>query len=532
MVHEADRTPGGRTASTRRGRSGRTRAVIGGVVGAAALAVGAVAGVPTSASAPADDVGLIRPAMVAAGEVTFSQTGDEWGPTTSRSSSSISVSSSGGSNTSFYPSSGDEWEFDINGQEFEFDSSSFADSEFANRKAQAVTLKSLSKDVNETYRGSAYTGKGVDVAVIDTGVAPVSGLKGENVLHGPDLSMEGDSPAAHLDTYGHGTHIAAIIAGNRKGHHGIAPGARVVSVKVAGHDGATTIPQVVAAIDWVVEHKDRDGLNIRILNLSLGQGGVSDHQGDILSAAVERAWDAGIFVVVAAGNKGYDPGHLDSPAIDPYVMAVAGVDSMDYALDERFQPAAEWSSRGDGARNPDIAAPGRSIASYRVPGSTIDEAAPGARHGSKLFKGSGTSQSAAVISGVAARMLEHRPELTNDELKATFTHGADTLVEWSNPRAVGSGTVDIDNTKPSPQYGATQNHPRAAGAGTGLVEPSGGTWSGGTWSGGTWSGGTWSGATWSGATWSGATWSGGTWSGATWSGATWSGATWSGNGWK
>ena len=192
-----------------------------------------------------------------------------------------------------------------------------------------VTLDELRDDVLDDVGLDA--GTGVDVALIDTGVAPVTGLDGDKVLHGPDLSFEGSAAdVAYLDTHGHGTHMAGIIAGDRAGHEGIAPGARIVSVKVAGHDGLTTVPQVVAAIDWVVEHRTTDGLNIRVLNLSLGQQGVDSHIGDPLSAAVERAWDAGIFVVVAAGNDGETQAHLDSPAIDPYVMAVGAVDSDNY----------------------------------------------------------------------------------------------------------------------------------------------------------------------------------------------------------
>ena len=225
-------------------------------------------------------------------------------------------------------------------------------------------------------------GHGIDVAVIDTGVAPVAGLDGnDKVLHGPDLSFEGSSPeVAYLDTYGHGTHMAAIIAGERPGAPGIAPGARIVSVKVAGHDGITTVPQVVAAIDWVVEHRNSDGLNIRVLNLSLGQAGVNNHIGDYLSAAVERAWDAGIVVVVAAGNRGETQNHLDSPAIDPYVISVGALEAT--LSSSGYQHAVPgWSATGNGLRNPDATAPGRSIASYRVPGSTIDTLVPEARYG-------------------------------------------------------------------------------------------------------------------------------------------------------
>ena len=395
-----------------------------------------------------------------------------------------------------------------------------------------MSLNALRKDVFRGWHG-LDAGTGVDVAVIDTGVAPVDGLDGEHVLHGPDLSFEASTPeVAYLDTYGHGTHMAGIIAGRRSGHEGVAPGARIVSLKVAGHDGVTTVPQVVAAIDWVVEHHDTDGLNIRVLNLSLGQADVTTHQGDVLSAAVERAWDAGIFVVVAAGNDGDGQQHLDSPAIDPYVLAVGAVDPYsDRDRDERSVPS--WSGYGDGTRNPDLVAPGRSIQSYRVPGSTIDAAMPSARDGDGLLRGSGTSQAAAVTSGFAAAVIAEYPYLTNDQVKDTITYQAMEMKDFTS-RSAGDGHLD----GPDPfAHGVRtsarpQNHTRAAGAGTGIVAPTGATWSGGGWSGATWSGATWSGATWSGATWSGASWSGATWSGASWSGATWSGATWSGATWS
>ena len=381
------------------------------------------------------------------------------------------------------------------------------------------------RKVAQAYVGRRINGAGIDVALIDTGVAPVDGLDGEEkVLHGPDLSFEGAaSEVAFLDTYGHGTHMAGIIAGNRPGQEGVAPGARLISIKTAGHDGITTVPQVVAAIDWVVEHRNTNGLNIRVLNLSLGLSGVDDHRGDLLSAAVERAWNAGIFVVVAAGNGGLSQKHLDSPAIDPYVLAVGGFDFFNENV-----PA--WSANGNGARNPDVISPARSIASYRVPGSTVDIEVPSARYGDDLFLGSGTSQAAAATSGLAALILQAQPKLSPDELKAALSRTADDLTdgEYRDGQGVANAhkaEVELDIE------GSEQRFETAAGPGTGIVAPTGATWSGGTWSGATWSGGTWSGATWSGATWSGATWTGATWTGATWSGATWTGATWSGATW-
>ncbi|MGI9615596.1 MAG: S8 family serine peptidase [Acidimicrobiales bacterium] len=390
----------------------------------------------------------------------------------------------------------------------------------------------VGKVTGNLQRANGGDGTGVDVALIDSGVAPVDGLDGPNVVHGPDLSTEGGfSEVAYLDTYGHGTHMAGIIAGNRVDHEGVAPGARIVSVKVAGEDGVTNVAQVIAGIDWVIEHRNTDGLNVRVLNLSLGQGGVTTHEGDVLSAAVERAWNAGIFVVVAAGNEGDTRPQLDSPAIDPYVMAVGAVDGVIETRTKRQAPAA-WSGFGDGDRNPELAAPGVSIASYRVPGSTVDLLAPTARYGDDLFLGSGTSQAAAVVSGLAARIFEDDPALTPDEMKATLLASAITRLSGAEDQ-IGAGVVRGGVAWTSQQYGATaQNHPAAAGPGTGIVAPTGNSWSGGEWSGNSWSGNSWSGNSWSGNSWSGATWSGNSWSGATWSGNSWSGNSWSGNSWS
>ena len=410
-----------------------------------------------------------------------------------------------------------------------------------------ITLAELRKDV--LGDAAAWSGgDGIDVAVIDTGVAPVPGLDGDNVLHGPDLSMEaGDREVAFLDTYGHGTHMAGIIAGTRPGHEGIAPNARIISLKVAGHDGVTTVPQVVAAIDWVIDHRNSDGLNIRVLNLSLGQSGIHTHRGDVLSAAVERAWNAGIFVVVAAGNGGKNQKHLDSPAIDPLIMAVGAVDSKsdDPVIGRRGRDIPTWSARGNNKRFPDLVAPGRSFASYRVAGSTVDTEAPRARVGDDLFRGTGTSQSAAAVSGLAAVLLSGYPDMTPEQLRKAIRMNTFRL-DGERRHRMGRGHLDGEGAIETGPVRVRERRLLPAANGK-LGVPTGPTWSGGewvaatwsgltwsglTWSGGTWSGLTWSGVTWSGATWSGATWSGGTWSGATWSGATWSGATWSGLTWS
>jgi serine protease AprX len=171
--------------------------------------------------------------------------------------------------------------------------------------------------------GNKYTGRGIGVALIDSGVVPVEGLSlPGKVIHGPDLSFESQDPTlAHLDTYGHGTHIAGIIAGKDSdvpaGNEndstrfvGVAPDAHLVSLKVAASDGATDVSQVIAAIDWVVQHRNDPGLAIRVLNLSFGTTSLQPHDLDPLAHAVQNAWHKGIVVVVAAGNDGAASGVL------------------------------------------------------------------------------------------------------------------------------------------------------------------------------------------------------------------------------
>jgi serine protease AprX len=387
-------------------------------------------------------------------------------------------------------------------------------------------------------RGRSGSGSGVDVAIIDSGVTRVEGLdQPGKVFYGPDLSNEGGVPElANLDTYGHGTHLAGIIAGD-DGQQvvGIAPESRLVSVKVAGATGETDVAQVIAAIDWVVEHQHDNGLNIRVLNLAFGVPGVASNVGDPLSAAVERAWGAGIVVVAAVGNRGNDAGGVDSPAVSPYVLAVGAVTRLDSRGWHDSIPS--WTSGGNGVRDPDVLAPGRSIQSLRVPGSTLDVLNPNARVAERYFLGSGTSQSAAVVSGYVAGLLSLDSRLSPDQVKYLFKRYADEMQRGS--KVDGDGKIDpraVTRFRGRARWAPVQNHPHAwTGVGVdGAVvpEPNGASWSGGTWDGASWSGGTWSGASWSGASWSGASWSAGVWSGASWSGASWSGVSWSGEVWE
>ncbi|MFN2588831.1 MAG: S8 family serine peptidase [Actinomycetota bacterium] len=328
------------------------------------------------------------------------------------------------------------------------------------------------------YWREGFTGKGVDVAMIDTGVVPVDGLTVPGkVVNGPDLSFEsGSETHRYLDTYGHGTHMAGIIAGRdsgavtgkENGDHdnfiGVAPDARVVNVKVGAHDGSTDVSQVLAAIDWVVQHRNSGGLNIRVLNLSFGTDGTQSYMIDPLTYAAEVAWHKGIVVVVAAGNSQFGTSALNNPAYDPYVIAVGASDTKG-TFDTSDDVVPDWSARGDGIRNPDLVAPGKSIASLRAPGSYVDENHPEGRVNSKLFKGSGTSQAAAVVSGAAALVVQQRPGITPDQVKALLKSTA-TKMPVADAQAQGSGVLNLKSALKTATPLAVQTWPRATGVGS------------------------------------------------------------------
>jgi serine protease AprX len=419
---------------------------------------------------------------------------------------------------------------------------------------------------------AGFTGKGVDVALIDSGVTPVRGLAGRGkILNGPDLSFESQRASTrYLDTYGHGTHMAGIIGGRDPGVYqvsasdsthflGIAPDSRIISIKVADARGGTDVSQVIAAIDWVVEHRNKDGLNIRVLNLSFGTDSTQDARFDPLSYAVEAAWRKGIVVVVAVGNDGFTADRVTMPAANPYVLAVGSTDDRGTAT-KADDVVADFSTRGSTTRGPDLVAPGKSVVSLRDPGSYIDVNYPrGLIPGDaekRFFRGSGTSQATAVVSGAAALLLQQRPTLTPDQVKKIFTSTA-TAMPAADPIGRGAGQLDVAAAVNAPTPIKVQTYPAALGTGslersrgsahvtdpttglvlTGELDIMGQAWNPTTWAvscaagtawiGGQWNGRTWSGSGWSGNSWAGRTWSTGAWTGANWAGTTWSSTTWS-----
>ena len=413
------------------------------------------------------------------------------------------------------------------------------------------SLEAVRRAINADHLlKKGVTGRGVDVALIDSGVVPVTGLNGDDkVVDGPDLSFESSAEnLRYLDTYGHGTHMAGIIAGSGEGFEGIAPGARLVSVKVASATGATDVSQVLAGIDWVVQHRRDAGLNIRVLNLSFGTDGTQPYTIDPLSYAAEVAWRRGIVVVAAAGNAGYGSDKLNNPAYDPYLLAVGALDDQG-TRSKNDDMVPDWSSRGDGVRNPDLVAPGKSIVSLRNPGSEVDLTYPEGRVGERFFRGSGTSQAAAVVSGAAALLLDERPNLSPDQVKALFTSTASHLRN-ADPVAQGAGALNLKAAASARTPDVTQEHVPADGTGSleaargsahvemdgdalsGEQDIFGEAWDGATWARNSWSGTTWSGGLWNSQVWAGDSWTRNSWSRNSWSGVVWTRNSWSRNSWS
>jgi serine protease AprX len=391
-------------------------------------------------------------------------------------------------------------------------------------------------------------GDGVGIAVLDTGVSAVKDLQGR-LMPGPDLSGEGNHT---VDSFGHGTVMAGIAAGDGassapKPRTGVAPGANIISVKVAGANGATDVSTVLAGMAWVGAFKDT--YNIRVLNLSWGVPSTQDPLIDPLNFAVERLWRWGVVVVVAAGNSGPGPRTIMKPADDPLVVTVGAYDDKaDAQLANDASPT--WSSQGptaQGLAKPDLVAPGRTLIAPRAPGSTIEQNNPGALVGSAYIKGSGTSQATAVTSGVAALILAEHPSWTPDMVKAALISTASRMPGVSSSRQ-GAGRIQAEaavEAKVS-QLTSAQVLPLATGLGSlqasrGGMAPVAVTCDGqaktlddettswcAPWDSASWSA-AWTSAAWTSAAWTSASWSSASWSSASWTSAAWTSASWSSN---
>lgn len=320
------------------------------------------------------------------------------------------------------------------------------------------------------------TGQNIGIAVIDSGVSshPDLAYKGSRIVYSENFVPNANDAR---DAYGHGTHVAGIAAGNgsatsnssdTRRFRGIAPGASIINLKVLDANGSGSDSSVIAAIERSIALKNV--YNIRVINLSLGRPVFESYTEDPLCQAVERAWQAGIVVVVAAGNFGRENtygengyGTITAPGNDPYVITVGAMKSMN-TPGRNDDLIATYSSKGptsiDHFVKPDILAPGNGIASLRVPGSSLDANHPDGRIATQTydtqgsssasqyyFSLSGTSMATPVVSGAVALLLEQDPTLTPDLIKARLMKTA-----WKQLPAVSSYYDPATQTTYTTQY--------------------------------------------------------------------------------
>ena len=306
-----------------------------------------------------------------------------------------------------------------------------------------------------------FDGSGVGVALIDSGVGPsLDDLSyPQRIAQFVDFVSGSMTP---IDPYGHGTHVAGIVAGSgfdsNGARTGIAPGAHLIALRVLDGSGRGRISDVIAALEYVVVHKTE--FNIRIANLSIGAGVYESAEADPLTVAARRAVEAGVVVVAAAGNYGRQsdgtprPGSITAPGNAPWVLTV-GASSHMGTVDRSDDIVAPFSSRGptayDGIAKPDIVAPGVGIESLSAPGSLFytsmaNYLLPGTVTTAYLpyLSLTGTSMAAPVVSGTVALMLQANPALTPNAVKAILQYTAESSPNY-DLLTQGAGFLDAQS---------------------------------------------------------------------------------------
>ena len=317
-----------------------------------------------------------------------------------------------------------------------------------------------------------YTGTGVGIAIVDSGIAVHTALDTRVVTH---VNLVSTEPGVTGDPFGHGTHVAGIAAGNRTAatyvttefNGGSAPSARLIDVRVLGSNGSGLTSDVIAGIDWAVAHSA--AYNIRIINLSLGHPVTEPYADDPLCQAVARAVAAGITVVVSAGNDGMTStgqpvlGGITSPGNSPLALTVGAIDT-NYTVDASDDVVAPYSSKGptqyDWVVKPDVVAPGTHITSLEAQYSYISRTYPQwhvAGTGKNAYlRLSGTSMATAVVSGGAALLINAYPSLTPGQVKLAIQMGAH-FMPAAGLVAAGTGSVDFEQALKFAQTGVVTN---------------------------------------------------------------------------
>lgn len=365
-----------------------------------------------------------------------------------------------------------------------------------------------------------YQGSSVTVAVVDSGIADLNDFKQTAGGNG-DLRIVSDAHFAagsdtYKDWYGHGSHVAGIIGGNGNlsaGRYiGVAPKVRLVSIDVSDENGAGTMADVIAGLQWINEH--RTAHNIRVVNISLNSSVAESYHTSPLCAAAEILWFNGIVVVASAGNNG--TAKLFPPANDPFVITVGAVDDKNTASlsDDVMATFSAYGTTADNITKPDLVAPGRNVISLLA----SDDSQLATLHwlnrvagalGWNYFRMSGTSVAAPVVSGGAALLLQDEPHLTPDQVKYRLMATANKSWPGYVPERAGAGTLDI--------YAAVTGNTTQS-ANTSIVA-SQMLWTGNqplTWGSASWNSASWNSVSWNSVNWNSASWNSASWNSDYW----------------
>jgi serine protease AprX len=373
------------------------------------------------------------------------------------------------------------------------------------------------------------------IAVVDSGVDAGNPFFGGRVVK--QVSLTSLTPNANSDGRGHGTFVAGIAAGMINNWGGASPTSKIVSLDVMNDNGKAMTSDVIAAADWIYQHKSEYG--IRVANFSLHAEGNSSFLLDPLDRAVERLWLSGVVVVTAAGNyatDGQPSGVLFAPGNDPFVITVGSVD-VNGTADLADDLASPWSSYGytlDGFRKPELGAPGRYMIGAVPPTSTMALERPDRIVSSGFMWMSGTSFSAPVVAGAAADLLALHPNWTPDQVKGALMVSARGLPAASAGSA-GVGEVKLDaaalvTAPPNPNLAL-----RAFVTADPLGDPTpvfdAASWAESARADTAWDSASWAEASWAEASWNDASWATASWADASWATASWAEASWAEASW-
>ncbi len=388
----------------------------------------------------------------------------------------------------------------------------------------AVSTSSLAtiypkRDAVSKPWNAGVTGRGVGIAVVDSGVTPSADFDGRLT----QVALDGQTGSLD-DTIGHGTMVAGIAAGSSSDSKfiGIAPGANVYAINISRPEGVYT-SDVITALKWVFDNAH--AYNIRVVNLSLTETVPSSYKDSPLDLAVERLWASGVFVAVSSGNR--SAGQIDyAPANDPLAMAVGAFDTYDTSggKDDRL---LTWSSRGttqDGFAKPEIVVPGRHVAAPLPPGSYLDTRAPSSNRVAPGYASiNGTSFAAPQIAGAAAIIFQEHPGWSPDNIKWL-------LVAKPGPKPKDS-TVGSLNL--GPVFDFSSNPGRANQGVAALVCAPGTTCVGGSTIASSWDSSSWTASSWNASSWNASSWNASSWNSvADWDASSWNASSWNGSSWN